>query len=227
MAKIFVLFLSSILFYYFLMSNTDNNFQINSDDLYRIMKQRRSSRFFKDREVSLEDVKNCIRIAGSAPSGANMQPWNFVLVTDMDMKKKIREEAEKTEKVFYEEKISDEWRKDLEALKTNCEKPFLTEAPCLICIFLKRYDTNSSGNRKKVYYPNESVGIATGFLISALHLSGYSTLTYTPAPMSFLGRVLNRPENERPFMILPVGYADEQNIEKRDKKNLDEILTVI
>ncbi len=191
------------------------------------MEKRRSIRFFRDDKVSIDDVKNCIRIAGSAPSGANMQPWSFVLVTDSEIKKKIRTEAEKTEKAFYDEKISDEWRNDLKALKTNWEKPFLTEAPCLICIFLKKYDLDSSGKRKKVYYPNESTGIAAGFLITALHLSGFSTLTYTPAPMSFLSKVLNRPENERPFMILPVGYPDVQKIDKRLKKPLEEILTEI
>ena len=200
---------------------------INSKDLYEIMKKRRSSRFFKDCSVSIEDVKNCIKTAGSAPSGANMQPWSFVLITDSKIKRKIREEAEKTEKAFYEEKISDEWRNDLKDLKTNWEKPFLTQAPCLICVFLKRYEIDKRGNRKKVYYPGESTGIAAGFLISALHLCGFSTLTYTPAPMSFLSRVLNRPENERPFMILPVGYSDKQDIEKRDKKALEDILTII
>ena len=191
------------------------------------MEKRRSIRFFRDDKVSIDDVKNCIRIAGSAPSGANMQPWSFVLVTDSEMKKKIRTEAEKTEKAFYDEKISEEWRNDLKALKTNWEKPFLTDAPCLICIFLKKYDSDSRGKRKKVYYPNESTGIAAGFLITALHLSGFSTLTYTPAPMSFLSKVLNRPENERPFMILPVGYPDIQKIDKRDKRPLEEILTEI
>ncbi len=209
------------------MDNRQSENAFNSEKLYSIMEKRRSSRFFKSKDVPLEDVRNCIKIAGSAPSGANMQPWSFVLVTDRKTKETIREEAEKTEKAFYDEKISDEWREDLEALKTNCEKPFLTEAPCLICVFMKRYDYDSDGNRKKVYYPNESAGIATGFLISALHLTGLATLTYTPAPMSFLGKILDRPENERPFMILPVGYPAEQNIDKRDKKPIDDILTVI
>lgn len=206
--------------------NSDTN--VISAELYSIMEKRVSARFFSSKDISIEAVKNCIRIAGTAPSGANMQPWSFVLVTDSDMKKRIRSEAEKIEKTFYESKISDEWRKDLEPLKTNWEKPFLTEAPCLICIFLNRYDFDSSGDKKKVYYPNESVGISTGFLISALHQAGLSSLTYTPAPMSFLSRLLDRPENERPYLVLPVGYPSEtEEIEKRVKKPLNEILTVI
>ena len=210
------------------MEKRKDNTDVKSAELYSIMEKRMSVRFFSNTDISIDAVKNCIRIAGSAPSGANMQPWSFVLITDNEMKKKIRKEAEKIEKTFYETKISDEWRKDLEPLKTNWEKPFLTEAPCIICIFLKRYDFDSTGNKKKVYYPNESVGIATGFLISALHQAGLSSLTYTPAPMSFLSRLLKRPENERPYLILPVGYPSEtEKIEKRDKNPLNEILTEI
>ena len=210
------------------MDKRNKDSDVKSSEMYSIMEKRKSARFFSSTDISIEAVKNCIRIAGTAPSGANMQPWSFVLVTDNEMKKKIRSEAEKTEKTFYETKISDEWRKDLEPLKTNWEKPFLTEAPCLICIFLKRYEFDSRGEKKKIYYPNESVGIAAGFLISALHQAGISSLTYTPAPMSFLSRLLDRPENERPYMILPVGYPSEtENIEKRSKKPLEEILSII
>lgn len=210
------------------MDNKNKDTDVKSAEMYSIMKKRKSARFFSSTNISIEAVKNCIRIAGSAPSGANMQPWSFVLVTDRKLKEKIRSEAEKTERTFYETKISDEWRKDLEPLKTNWEKPFLTEAPCLICIFLKRYDFDIKGEKKKVYYPNESVGISTGFLISALHLAGLSSLTYSPAPMSFLSRLLMRPENERPYLILPVGYPSEsKEIEKRMKKPLEDILTEI
>jgi len=146
--------------------------------------------------------------ASTVPSGANKQPWFFCVVTDDEIKKKIREEAEKVEEIFYREKISDEWRNDLKALKTNWSKPFLTEAPCLIVIFKEFYKTLENGEKDKNYYVNESAGLSIGLLINAIRDSGYHSLTYTPAPMTFLKDMFKRPEGETPVMVLAVGKAD-------------------
>lgn len=181
----------------------------NSLSLLHLMQTRRSIRSFSQKPVPREVVEHCIHIAASAPSGANCQPWTFVLVSNPGMKKAIRSEAEKIEKTFYEQKITGEWKKKLEPLHVNFEKPFLEEAPYLICIFMQRYGLSEEGRKIKYYYPNESVGIATGFLLSALHQLGLGTLTYTPAPITFLNKILNRPPNEKGYMIIPVGYPDE------------------
>ena len=192
------------------------------------MKQRRSVRSFSNKPIPQPVIENCIKIAASAPSGANMQPWSFVLVKNKNLKKKIREEAEKVEKIFYTKMVTKEWRNKLEPLSTNFRKPFLEEAPYLICVFAQRYGIDSKGNKVKHYYVNESVGIAVGFLISALHQLGIGTLTYTPAPMTFLSKILKRPVNERPYMILVVGYPKKNNKPPRlKKKKLDELLTTL
>lgn len=169
------------------------------------MDKRRSVRFFSDRNVPVEVIRNVVMTASSAPSGAHKQPWTFCAVSDMDIKIKIREAAEKEEYENYHGRMSDEWLKDLEKFDTNWHKEFLTQAPWLIVIFKKSYDLNNGGKTKN-YYVSESVGIAAGFLIAAIHLAGLVTLTHTPSPMNFLQEILGRPENEKPFLLLPVGY---------------------
>jgi len=192
------------------------------------MAKRRSVRSFDARAIPVEAVESCIDIAASAPSGANMQPWSFVLVRDPATRQAIRRAAEAVEGEFYARRASAEWKRRLEALRTSARKPFLEEAPYLICIFVQRHGTDDSGQRVTHYYPLESVGIATGFLITALHLVGISTLTYTPSPMGFLNQLLRRPAGERPFAILAVGYPDEgyepPRLERKDRRRY---LTVI
>ncbi|MCG8571935.1 MAG: nitroreductase family protein [Spirochaetes bacterium] len=181
-----------------------------SQQLLEIMKQRHSCRQFSQDKVDKQLIINCIKIAASAPSGANMQPWTFVLVENDQTKKKIRKKAEEIEKDFYQNKISTEWQGKLDILKTTYSKPFLQEAPFLICVFMQKYGYDSSGEIQKHYYTVESSSIAVGFLISALHQTGLSTLTYTPSPSGFMNQILNRPENERLLMILPVGICSEE-----------------
>lgn len=206
----------------------DSELLVLSGRLYSTMKTRRSVRSFSKRPIPKEVIIHCISIAASAPSGANMQPWSFVLVMDPHTKKKIRQNAEEVERIFYSKKITEEWHRRLKPLKTNARKPFLEDAPYLICIFVQQYGLDDQGNRIKHYYPLESVGIATGFLISSLHQLGISTLTYTPAPMGFLSELLGRPENERPYMILVVGYPkDGYEPPRLEKKEPADYLTII
>lgn len=197
-----------------------------SAELLRLMRKRRSARSFTSRPIPIEVIEDCISIAASAPSGANMQPWSFVLVTDQKLKTEIRKQAEGVEKEFYARRISKEWKSRLKPLGTSCTKEFLEKAPYLICIFVQKYGVDSNGNEIKHYYPVESVGIATGFLISALHQLGISSLPYTPMPMTFLTRLLKRPPNEKPFMIVVVGYPSKSyEPPKIKKKVLGEYLT--
>lgn len=192
------------------------------------MLRRRTIRMFSDKQVDLKVILNCIKTAGSAPSGANMQPWHFVVVTDPQIKKEIREKAEKEERQFYGGKAPQKWIEALEPFGTNADKPFLENAPVLIAIFEKKYDTDNSGNKIKHYYTKESVGIATGFLIAALHLAGLATLTHTPSPMNFLNEILNRPDNERPFLLLVAGHpAEDVTVPNIRKKPIDEITDII
>lgn len=178
----------------------------NAAGFYDRMKSRRSVREFSDEPVPEEVMRSIIMTAASAPSGANKQPWTFCLVSDPEMKKKIREAAEKEEYENYHGRMSEEWLKDLEKFRTDWHKEFLTRAPYIIVIFRKSYDQDDSGNKSKNYYVSESVGIAAGFLIAAIHMAGLVTLTHTPSPMNFLQQLLDRPDNERPFLLLPVGY---------------------
>jgi iodotyrosine deiodinase len=192
------------------------------------MKSRRSARSYSQKPIPLAVVKDCVSIAASAPSGANMQPWSFVIVRDDAMKSRIRRKAEAVEREFYAKKATDEWRSRLEPLKTDAEKAFLEEAPYLICIFAQKHGIDGKGNRITHYYPLESVGIATGFLIAALHLLGISSLTYTPAPLGFLSKLLERPRNEKPYMILAVGYPNPSySPPALQKKTEGEFLTVV
>ena len=164
-------------------------------------------------------MENCIKSAGTAPSGANKQPWTFAIVQDKEVKAKIRIAAEKEEKEFYSHRATKEWLEDLNQFGTNWEKPFLEEAPYLIIVFRKIYDLDEKGSQRKNYYVNESVGIASGFLLAALHNAGLATLTHTPSPMNFLGKILDRPENEKAYLLIPVGYPSEKaevpNIKKK------------
>lgn len=173
---------------------------------YEEIRRRRTVRDFSDRPVSREVIENALRAAGTAPSGANMQPWHFVVVGDPDLKRRIREAAEREEKEFYEHRASKEWLEALEPLGTNEHKPFLETAPWQIAVFLKKFTFNAEGKRFKNYYTAESVGIACGFLLTALHTAGLATLTHTPSPMKFLNKLLERPKTERPYMLIVTGY---------------------
>lgn len=180
---------------------------------------RRTVREFSSKIFPIEIIENCIKSAGTAPSGANKQPWSFTIIKDKKVKAKIRIAAEKEEKEFYGRRATKEWLEDLNQFGTNWEKPFLETAPYLIIVFKQIYDVNETGSQRKNYYVNESVGIASGFLLAALHNAGLATLTHTPSPMNFLGKILNRPENEKAYLLIPVGYPSEKakvpNIKKK------------
>lgn len=186
---------------------------------------RRSVRAFSDESVPREVLLNCIRTAASAPSGANKQPWTFVLVTDPAIKREIRLAAEKEERAFYHHRAPQRWLEDLEALGTDQEKPFLETAPALIVVFAQRHGAEVD---ERHYYVNESVGIASGFLLAALHHAGLGTLTHTPSPMIFLGNILSRPKNERAYLLIPVGYpAPGCRVPDIRRKSLDDVLVTV
>ena len=195
---------------------------------YEEIRRRRTVRQFSGRAVPRELIETCLRAAGTAPSGANLQPWQFVVVVDPAVKRQIREAAEAEEQEFYEHRAPPEWLAALEPLGTDWQKPFLGTAPYLIAIFFKNYDLLPDGRKVKNYYAMESVGIATGFLIAALHHAGLATLTHTPSPMAFLNKILGRPKNERPFLLLVVGYpAQAALVPDITKKRLQEIAVFI
>ena len=188
---------------------------------------RRSVRDFSDEAVPTEIITNAVKAAASAPSGANKQPWHFVVVNDPLIKKEIRIAAEKEEKAFYSYRASGEWLKDLEPFETNWSKPFLEVAPSLIVVFKKVYDVRKK-QRKKNYYVNESVGIASGILLAALHHSGLATLTHTPAPMGFLEGILKRPKNEKAFLLIPVGFpSKDAEVPRLAKKSFNEVCDIL
>ena len=192
------------------------------------LQRRRTIRTFSNKPVPREIIEECLRAAGTAPNGANMQPWHFVVVSDPNVKKQIREGAEKEEREFYERRASEEWLEALAPLGTDWHKPFLEEAPYLIVIFGLSNTILPDGEKRKNYYVIESVGIATGMLVTALHHAGLVSLTHTPSPMAFLNKILQRPSNERPFLVLVVGYpAKETTVPDINKKSLDEIATFI
>lgn len=185
---------------------------------------RRTVRMFSPDPIPREAIEWAIRIAGTAPSGAHRQPWFFVAISDPDMKQRIREAAEKEEREFYERKAPPEWLEALAPLGTDFVKSHLTDAPWLIVIFRRDYEPGPDGVRRKNYYMTESVGIAVGFLIQALHRAGFATLTHTPAPMTFLREICRRPQNEKPFLILPVGYpTDDCVVPDLKRKRLAEV----
>ncbi len=192
------------------------------------MRLRRSVRQFSDRPVPLEVIRSCLATAGSAPSGANFQPWHFVVVSDAFVKQQIREAAEAEEHEFYHHRAPKVWLEALAPLGTNERKPYLETAPYLIAVFSQSYGVQADGRKVKHYYPRESVGIATGFLIAALHLAGLVCLTHTPSPMGFLNRILNRPGHETPFLLLVVGFpAEDAAVPKITKKPLEEITSFV
>lgn len=195
-----------------------------SNQFYHFLDERRSVRHFSDKEISEEVIENLIRSAGTAPSGAHKQPWKFCVVSNSVLKSKIREAAEKEEEESYTNRMSERWLKDLAPLGTDAKKEFLEIAPWLIIVFKEVYEMDENNEKHSNYYVNESVGIACGMLISAIHNAGLVTLTHTPSPMNFLAELLNRPKNERAFLILPVGYAAEDAlVPDIQRKNLTEI----
>ena len=175
-------------------------------EFHEELARRRTVRDFAPDPVPQEVIEACLAAAGCAPSGANQQPWRFVAITDPAIKKHIRDAAEAEERAFYERRATDEWRAALAPLGTDASKPFLEDAPWLIAVFYEAYGHAPGGKRQKRFYPMDSVGIATGFLIAALHHAGLATLTHTPSPMAFLNTILGRPANERPFVLLVAGY---------------------
>jgi len=197
-------------------------------EFYEEVKRRRTVRQFSDRAVAQEVVEWCLRAAGTAPSGANRQPWHFVVVTDGERKRRIREAAEQEEREFYEHRAPPDWLEALAPLGTDEHKPFLETAPILIGVFAERYGVAADGGRLSNYYVTESVGIATGLLITALHHAGLAALTHTPSPMGFLNEILGRPESERPFLLLVAGYpAPDATVPDIGRKALADIATFI
>ena len=186
--------------------------------------KRRTVRDFSDQSIPKEVIDNIILSASAAPSGAHKQPWTFCVVSDASIKSAIRVEAEKEEYESYHGRMSEEWIDDLRRLQTDWQKPFLETAPYLIVVFKKAYDINPFGLKRNNYYVNESVGIACGFLLTAIHHAGLVAITHTPNPMNFLPKILKRPENERPYLLIPVGYpAQESFVPKLERKSLNEV----
>lgn len=207
----------------------DNEDMLRRAILFREhMQQRRSIRQFSTKQVPREVIENCLLAAGSAPSGANKQPWHFVAVSDANTKRQIRVQAEKEEHTFYNGGATDEWLNDLKPLGTNDEKPFLEDASHLIVIFGQTWGARPDESKDKHYYVSQSVGIATGLLLAAVHDAGLAALTYTPAKMSFLNDLLGRGKNEKPFLVLVVGYpAEHTALPSLTKKGLEDIATFI
>lgn len=202
---------------------TNEEMKKRARQFYSNLKNRRSVRAFSNDSFPIEIINFCLQTAGTAPSGANKQPWHFAVIQDPKVKKEIRDACEKVEYDFYHGAASEEWLKDLKDFGTHIQKPFLEEAPYLIAIFAEKYGLDSEGNKSKNYYVNESVGIAIGMLITALHHVGLSVLTYTPIRMEFLREILQRPQNERPVMILAAGKTGENTkVPDIHKKKLDE-----
>jgi len=207
---------------------TPADMKSDSSAYFELMRRRRSVRDFSHRPVDREVIENAIRTAGCAPSGANMQPWHFVAISEETLKSDIRKAAEAEEKAFYERRASDEWLAAIAPLGTDADKPFLEIAPWVIVIFLRKFSYGEDRARLKNYYTSESVGIATGFLISALHNAGLATLTHTPSPMRFLNKLCDRPDDEKPYLVLVTGYpAEDATVPAISKLPLDAISTFV
>lgn len=201
---------------------------VESRNFCSTLQRRRSVRDFSDRPVDREIIENAVLSAASAPSGANKQPWHFVIIEDLDTKKLIRKAAEAEEYEFYHKRAPQSWLDDLAVFETDEHKPFLETAPYLIAVFLQRNSLDQEGVKHKNYYMPESVGIATGMLISALHFSGLATLTHTPSPMKFLNEILGRPKNEKPFMLMVAGYPiDGVSVPDISRKPFSDIASII
>lgn len=207
---------------------TEAEMRTAAREFQSLMSGRRTVREFSADPVPADIIEACLKTAGSAPSGANLQPWHFVAVQDAAMKSRIREHSEIEEKAFYESRAPREWKQVLKKFGTDAIKPYLETAPWLIAIFTVNSFENESGEKQQTYYPKESVGIATGFLISALHQAGLATLTHTPSPMNFLNDLLGRPKTEKPFLLLIAGYpADDAHVPELAKKPFAEIATIL
>lgn len=207
---------------------TPEEMQRRAQEFYAHMDRRRSVRQFSDRPIPEGVIENCLRTAGTAPSGAHKQPWHFVAVRDPAVKRKIRLAAEEEERAFYGGRAPDDWLEALAPLGTDERKPFLETAPCLIAVFARSFGHGPDGEKEKHYYVQESVGIATGFLIAALHGAGLVTLTHTPSPMGFLNQLLGRPKEERPFLLLVTGYpASDAQIPDLSRSPLADIATFV
>ena len=203
---------------------SDEELLRRSQKFYEAMQRRRTIRDFSDRPVPREVIEYCIRVAGTAPSGANLQPWHFVAVSDPMIKHQIRIAAEKEEKEFYEHRAPKAWLEALAPIGTDSRKPFLETAPWLIAVFAQPFRILADGTRSPTYYAIESVGIATGILVTAVHSCGLAALTHTPSPMGFLNRILDRPSHEKPFVLLVVGHpAENALVPDITRKPLDEI----
>ncbi len=217
------------------MKSLDEYRQYAEDDMrqrveafYDDVNRRRSVRDFSDRPVPRDIIETALKAANTAPSGANLQPWHFVVVGSAETKRRIRLAAEAEEREFYGHRASDEWKEVLKPLGTDANKPFLETAPYLIAVFLQKFGENEEGEKVKHYYPTESTGLATGLLITALHTAGLATLTHTPSPMKFLNEILGRPTSERPFLLLVVGYpADDAEVPDITRKSLEDFTTFI
>ena len=197
-------------------------------DFYADIDRRRTVRDFSDKPVPRDIIETALKAANTAPSGANLQPWHFVVVSGDETKRKIREAAEIEEREFYEHRASAEWLEALAPLGTDPNKPFLETAPYLIAVFLQKFGELPDGRKVKHYYPVESTGLATGMLITALHQAGLATLTHTPSPMKFLNEILGRPKSERPFLLLVAGYpADDARVPDITRKSLDEFTSFV
>ena len=194
-----------------------------SEEFYSYMNRRRTVRDFSDKPVPKEIIENIIKTASTAPSGAHTQPWTFCVVSNKEMKTKLRKRAEEEEYKSYNGRMTEEWLNDLAHLGTNWEKPFIDIAPWIIIVFKKSYDVEE-GKKKNNYYVSESVGLAAGFLLAAIHHAGLVSLTHTPSPMNFISELLQRPENEKPILLIPVGYpAENVTVPDLKRKSLDEV----
>lgn len=204
---------------------TEEEMKTSASEWYDYMNKRRSIREFSNKEVPQEVIENIIQTASTAPSGAHKQPWVFCLIRNKELKKKIRVAAEKEEYESYNKRMSEQWLNDLKPLETDWKKPFIEVAPWIIVVMKKVYDLDENEDKKTNYYVNESVGLACGFLLTAVHQAGLVALTHTPSPMNFLSDILNRPKNERPFLLIPVGYpANEVKVPDLKRKGLQEIM---
>lgn len=204
---------------------SEHEMLVRSKVFYDWIDKRRTVRDFSDKTIPKEVIENIIMAASTAPSGAHKQPWTFCVVQNQEIKKQIRDAAEKEEFESYHGRMSLDWLEDLKPLQTDWKKAFLETAPYLIIVFRRAYEKQPAGTNRNNYYVQESVGLACGFLLAAIHQAGLVALTHTPSPMNFLTKILNRPDNERPFLLIPVGYpADECFVPKLRRKQQDEVI---